>query len=57
MIKSPPSPRHADAVPLPYGEYDDHVIKTLKNMGMNTIQWDVDSLIGRASPPPRSRSA
>ncbi len=28
----------------PYGEYDDHVIKTLKNMGMNTIQWDVDSL-------------
>ena len=28
----------------PYGEYDDHVIKTLKSMGMNTIQWDVDSL-------------
>jgi polysaccharide deacetylase family sporulation protein PdaB len=28
----------------PYGEYDDNVIKTLKSMGMNTIQWDVDSL-------------
>ncbi len=28
----------------PYGEYDDHVIKTLKSMGMNTIQWDVDTL-------------
>lgn len=28
----------------PYGEYDDHVIKTLKSMGMYTIQWDVDSL-------------
>lgn len=28
----------------PYGEYDDHVITTLKSMNMNTIQWDVDSL-------------
>lgn len=28
----------------PYGEYDDHVIKTLTSMGMYTIQWDVDSL-------------
>lgn len=28
----------------PYGEYDDHVVRTLKNMGMYTIQWDVDSL-------------
>ncbi len=28
----------------PYGEYDDHVIKTVREMGMNTIQWDVDSL-------------
>ncbi len=28
----------------PYGEYDDHVIKTVRDMGMNTIQWDVDSL-------------
>lgn len=28
----------------PYGEYDDHVIKTLTSMGMFTIQWDVDSL-------------
>ena len=28
----------------PYGEYDDHVIQTLEEMGMKTIQWDVDSL-------------
>ena len=28
----------------PYGEYDDHVIETLSDMGMKTIQWDVDSL-------------
>ena len=28
----------------PYGEYDDHVVKTLTGMGMYTIQWDVDSL-------------
>lgn len=28
----------------PYGEYDDHVIETVSNMGMFTIQWDVDSL-------------
>lgn len=28
----------------PYGEYDDHVIQTLTDMGMKTIQWDVDSL-------------
>ncbi len=28
----------------PYGEYDDHVIETLNDMGMKTIQWDVDSL-------------
>lgn len=28
----------------PYGEYDDHVIKTVNSMGMKAIQWDVDSL-------------
>jgi len=28
----------------PYGEYNDTVIKTVKEMGMSTIQWDVDSL-------------
>ena len=28
----------------PYGEYDDHVISALTDMGMKTIQWDVDSL-------------
>ncbi|MDR1821083.1 MAG: polysaccharide deacetylase family protein [Oscillospiraceae bacterium] len=28
----------------PYGEYDDHVVKAIRAMGMNVIQWDVDSL-------------
>lgn len=28
----------------PYGEYDDNVVKTLKSMGMDTIQWDVETL-------------
>lgn len=28
----------------PYGEYDDHVVQTLSDMGMYTIQWDVEAL-------------
>ncbi len=28
----------------PYGEYDDHVVSTINNTGMQVIQWDVDSL-------------
>ena len=28
----------------PYGEYNDLVISTLAGIGMQTIQWDVDSL-------------
>ena len=28
----------------PYGEYDDHVIGAIRAMGMEPIQWDVDSL-------------
>lgn len=28
----------------PYGEYDDEVVRTVKNMGVYPIQWDVDSL-------------
>ena len=28
----------------PYGEYDDHVIQAVRSMGMEPIQWDVDSL-------------
>jgi peptidoglycan/xylan/chitin deacetylase (PgdA/CDA1 family) len=28
----------------PYGEYDDHVISTVRGMGIEPIQWDVDSL-------------
>jgi len=28
----------------PYGEYDDHVITAVRGMGIEPIQWDVDSL-------------
>ncbi len=28
----------------PYGEYDDHVIATVRSLGVEPIQWDVDSL-------------
>ena len=28
----------------PYGEYDDHVINAVRSMGVEPIQWDVDSL-------------
>ena len=28
----------------PYGEYDDHVIKAVRSLGMTAVQWDVDSL-------------
>ncbi len=28
----------------PYGEYDDHVILAARSIGMEPIQWDVDSL-------------
>ncbi len=28
----------------PYGEYDDQVVTTLRGMGLQPIQWDVDSL-------------
>ncbi len=28
----------------PYGEYDDNVISSIRSMGMEPIQWDVDSL-------------
>lgn len=31
-------------VRLPYGDYDDQVISTIRAMGMEPIQWDVDSL-------------
>ena len=28
----------------PYGEYDDHVINAVRSLGIEPIQWDVDSL-------------
>lgn len=29
----------------PYGDYNDLVVSTLRDMGMYTIQWDVDTLM------------
>ena len=34
----------------PFGEYDDHVVATLRAMGMEVIQWDVEVLAAGASP-------
>ena len=31
-------------VRCPYGEFDDHVIAAVRSLGMEPIQWDVDSL-------------
>lgn len=28
----------------PFGEYDDHVIATVRGMGIEPIQWDVEAL-------------
>ena len=33
----------------PVGEYDDHVVATLRGMGMEVIQWDVEALAAGAS--------
>ncbi len=33
-----------DLIRCPFGEYDDHVISAIRGMGMEPIQWDVDSL-------------
>ena len=34
----------ADVNTCPFGEYDDHVISAIRSIGMEPIQWDVDSL-------------
>lgn len=34
----------------PYGEYDDHVIDAVRAIGMNAIQWSVDSLDWKGIP-------
>ena len=31
-------------VRLPYGDYDDNAIRAVRSIGMEPIQWDVDSL-------------
>ena len=31
-------------VRLPYGDYDDHSISAVRSIGVEPIQWDVDSL-------------
>ena len=34
----------------PFGEYDDHVVATVRGLGMEVIQWDVEVLAAGASP-------
>ena len=29
---------------MPYGDYDDHVINAVRSLGMEPIQWSIDSL-------------
>ena len=43
----------------PYGEYDDHVIATVRGMGIEPIQWDVEGLaaVGSKTTPPWSPAA
>ena len=36
--------REPTLIRCPYGEYDDHVIQTIKSLGMTAVQWSVDSL-------------
>ena len=37
----------------PFGEYDDHVVTTVRGMGMEVIQWDVEPLTAPANPLPQ----
>ena len=37
----------------PYGEYDDHVINAIRSMGLEPIQWDVDSSQTASSSRPK----
>ena len=43
----------------PFGEYDDHVIATVRGMGIEPIQWDVKVLaaVGAKTTPPWSPAA
>lgn len=34
----------------PFGEYDDHVISAIRSIGMEPIQWDVETLARASSP-------
>lgn len=34
----------------PFGEYDDHVVTTVRGMGLEVIQWDVEPLAAPARP-------
>ena len=34
----------------PYGEYDDHVIAAIRSMGMEPVQWDVETLAAIGKP-------
>ena len=35
----------------PYGDYNDVLVSTMRSIGMQTIQWDVDSLDWKDPPP------
>ena len=34
----------------PFGEYDDHVISAIRSIGMEPIQWDVETLARTSNP-------
>ncbi len=38
----------------PYGDYDDNVVNTIRSLGMEPIQWSVDSLDWKESSTPQS---
>ena len=40
----------------PYGDYNDTVVNTIRSMGMEPIQWDMERS-HRAESPPRARES
>lgn len=44
-------------VRLPYGDYDDNAIRAVRSIGMEPIQWDVDSLDWKELPAQEIRPA
>ncbi|MBE6739190.1 MAG: deacetylase [Ruminococcaceae bacterium] len=46
--------RKPTLIRVPYGDYDNHVVETVENVGMYCIQWDVDSLDWKDNATPES---